>query len=85
MHANEHGCRSSAVLHVQYYSLTCGPDVQYYSLTCGPEGLWGPHVSEQYCTCSTAEDLNWTSTYASTIYMCGGTILHSIGPFNIST
>ena len=32
------GCRSSAVLHVQYCSLTCGL-----------HRLSGPHVSEQYC------------------------------------
>lgn len=29
---------------------------QCCSLTCGPKGLWGPHVSEQYCT-----DLNCVS------------------------
>lgn len=31
--------------------------VQYCALTCRPEGLWDPHISEQYCICNTTEDL----------------------------
>jgi hypothetical protein len=48
------GCRSSAVLHMQYCSLTCRPHSPRAHMSVLLTDMWapqpsGPHVSDQYC------------------------------------